>query len=62
MAWESKKALRAMVRPVRDDVAELLEAFPVVALLTGDAVYAQRPLAEVLIRYNGDDLLQIKGG
>jgi hypothetical protein len=41
-------------------VDELLEAFPMVALLTGDALYAQRPLVEVLVRRNCDYLLQIK--
>jgi len=41
-------------------VDELFEAFPMVALLTGDALYAQRPLAEVLIHRNRDYLLQIK--
>lgn len=46
---------------LKHHVAELLEAFPMVALLTGDALYAQRPLAEVLIRRNCDYLLQIKG-
>jgi hypothetical protein len=41
-------------------VAELLEAFPMLALLTGDALYAQRPLAEVLTASNCDYLLAIK--
>ena len=38
-------------------VAELLEAIPMVALLTGDALYAQRPSAEVLTASNCDYLL-----
>jgi hypothetical protein len=41
-------------------VAELLEAFPMLALLTGDALYAQRPLAEVLSANHCDYLLAIK--
>jgi DDE family transposase len=41
-------------------VAELLEAFPMLALLTGDALYAQRPLAEVLTTNHCDYLLAIK--
>jgi len=41
-------------------LAELLEAFPMLALLTGDAIYAQRPLAEILTANNCDYLLAIK--
>jgi hypothetical protein len=41
-------------------VAELLEAFPMLALLTGDAMYAQRPLAELLTASHCDYLLAVK--
>src|SRR4029077_1938826 len=41
-------------------VAQLLEAFPMLALITGDAIYAQRPLVEVLTDSKCDYLLQIK--
>jgi len=33
---------------------ELFEMFPCLQLLTGDAIFAQRPLLEVLRQYGGD--------
>jgi len=41
-------------------LAELLEAFPMIRLLTGDAIFAQRPLAELLSGTDCDYLFQIK--
>jgi hypothetical protein len=39
---------------------ELLENFPLLRLVTGDAIFAQRPPAEALLDANCDYLLQIK--
>jgi hypothetical protein len=41
-------------------LAELLEQFPMLRLLTGDAIYAQRPLVEALQAHGCDYLFQIK--
>jgi hypothetical protein len=40
---------------------ELAAKFPLLKLITGDAIYATRPLAEVLLDEGCDYLLQIKG-
>lgn len=45
---------------LKNHLAELLEEFPMIALITGDAIYAQRPLAKMLEEANCDYLLQIK--
>jgi hypothetical protein len=45
----------------RQHLPELLANFPLLRLVTGDAIYAQRPLAEALMAENCDYLLQIKG-
>lgn len=37
-----------------------LEKYPMLRLVTGDAIYAQRPLAELLVDNNVDYLLQVK--
>ena len=34
--------------------------FPCLTLLTGDAIYAQRPLLEALQEYHRDSLFQVK--
>ena len=39
----------------------LFEQYPFLKLLTGDAIFAQRPLLEVLQEYECDYLFQIKG-
>jgi hypothetical protein len=39
---------------------ELFSLFPCLKLLTGDAIYAQRPLLEVLQKYHRDYLVQVK--
>jgi len=39
---------------------ELLANFPLLRLITGDAIFAQRPLIEALLEQNCDYLLQIK--
>jgi hypothetical protein len=39
---------------------ELLAAYPMLRLFTGDALYAQRPLAELLCAQGRDYLLQIE--
>jgi hypothetical protein len=45
---------------LKKHLAELLAAYPVLQLLTGDAIFAQRPLLEALAAENRDYLFQIK--
>lgn len=45
---------------LRLHLSELLRDYPQLNLLTGDAIFAQRPLAAALIEENCDYLLQIK--
>jgi len=45
---------------LKKHLPELLADFPMLKLLTGDAIYAQRPLAEVLVSQECAYLLQIK--
>jgi hypothetical protein len=45
---------------LRNHLSELLENFPLLRLVTGDAIFAQRPLAEALLDENCNYLLQIK--
>jgi hypothetical protein len=46
---------------LRQRVAELRQQFPLLTCISGDAIYANRPLAEALQQENCDYLLQIKG-
>jgi DDE_Tnp_1-associated/Transposase DDE domain len=46
---------------LKNHLAELTARFPLLKLITGDAIYAQRPLAEALLDENCDYLVQIKG-
>jgi len=46
---------------LRNHLSELLGNFPFLKLITGDAIFAQRPLAAALLEENCDYLLQIKG-
>jgi hypothetical protein len=46
---------------LKNHLAELMTQFPLLKLITGDAIYAQRPLAEALLDENCDYLVQIKG-
>jgi hypothetical protein len=46
---------------LRNHLAQLLDDFPMLRLITGDAMFAQRPLVEALLDENCDYLLQIKG-
>ena len=46
---------------LKNHLAELKADFPLLKLITGDAIYAQRPLAAALLDENCDYLLQIKG-
>jgi hypothetical protein len=46
---------------LRNHLEELTANFPLLKLITGDAIYAQRPLAEALLEQGCDYLLQIKG-
>jgi DDE_Tnp_1-associated len=46
---------------LRNHLAELTTHFPLLKLITGDAIYAQRPLVEALLDESCDYLLQIKG-
>ncbi len=45
---------------LRRHLAELLDAYPMLRLLTGDAMYAQRPLAELICGQGCDYLFQIE--
>jgi len=46
---------------LKNHLEELTLNFPLLKLITGDAIYAQRPLAEALLDENCDYLVQIKG-
>jgi hypothetical protein len=46
---------------LKNHLAELTAHFPLLKLITGDAIYAQRPLAAALLDENCDYLVQIKG-
>jgi len=46
---------------LKNHFAELKSNFPLLKLITGDAIYAQRPLAEAWLDENCDYLVQIKG-
>jgi hypothetical protein len=45
---------------LKKHLAELFEMYPLLKLLTGDAIFAQRPLLEALQEYNRDYLFQVK--
>jgi len=45
---------------LKNHLAELLEAFPMLRLISGDAIYAQRPLAELFTGTECDYLFQVK--
>jgi len=45
---------------LKEHLAELLTAYPTLQLLTGDAIYAQRPLLELLHEHGCDYLFQVK--
>jgi hypothetical protein len=45
---------------LKEHLAELLTAYPALQLLTGDAIYAQRPLLELLQAHGCDYLFQVK--
>lgn len=45
---------------LRNHLTELFASFPMLRLITGDALFAQRPLAEALLDENCDYLVQIK--
>jgi DDE_Tnp_1-associated len=46
---------------LKNHLAELKQQFPLLACLSGDAIYATRPLAEAELAENCDYLVQIKG-
>lgn len=46
---------------LRNHLPELLANFPLLRLITGDAIFGQRPLADALLDENCDYLVQIKG-
>ena len=46
---------------LRHHLSELFTNFPMLRLVTGDALFAQRPLAEALLDEGGDYPVQIKG-
>ena len=45
---------------LKKHLAELLTAYPALQLLTGDAIFAQRPLLELLQTYGCDYFFQVK--
>jgi hypothetical protein len=45
---------------LRRHLREMLDTYPMLRLLTGDAIFAQRPLVELMGRHGCDYLLQIK--
>jgi len=45
---------------LRHHLEELLDTYPMLRLITGDAIFAQRPLVELIRAKNRDYLLQIK--
>ncbi len=45
---------------LKHHVEELVRDFPMLRLITGDAIYSQRPLAEVLVKCGCGYLLQVK--
>lgn len=45
---------------LKNHLSELMANFPYLKLITGDAIYTNRPLTEVLLDENCDYLLQIK--
>lgn len=45
---------------LKEHLGELLAAYPTLQLLTGDAIYAQRPLIELLHEHGCDYLFQVK--
>jgi hypothetical protein len=45
---------------LKHHLEELVRDFPMLRLITGDAIYSQRPLAEVLVKCRCDYLLQVK--
>jgi hypothetical protein len=45
---------------LKNHLAELFTMFPCLKLLTGDAIYAQRPLLEAIQEYHRDYLVQVK--
>jgi hypothetical protein len=46
---------------LKKHLAELFTMYPCLKLLTGDAIFAQRPLLEALQEYHCDYLFQVKG-
>jgi hypothetical protein len=46
---------------LKNHLAQLKQDFPLLKLITGDAIYANRPLAEVLLDEDCDYLLQVRG-
>ena len=45
---------------MKKHLKELFEMYPCLKLLTGDALFAQRPLLEALQEYHCDYLFQVK--
>jgi len=45
---------------LKKHLAELFEMYPCLKLLTGDAIFAQRPLLEAIQEYHRDYLVQVK--
>lgn len=59
--WQLKGSKTNEATALREHVCELSRDYPLVMLLTGDAIFAQRPLLEVLQKEGLDYLFQVKG-
>jgi hypothetical protein len=58
--WSTGAAKTNEPTLLRRHLAELLDAYPMLRLITGDAIFAQRPLAELITSRGCDYLLQVK--
>lgn len=58
--WSTGAAKTNEPTLLRRHLAALLETYPMLRLITGDAIFAQRPLAELICGQGRDYLLQIE--
>jgi DDE_Tnp_1-associated len=58
--WSTRGEKTNEAGVLKNHLAELLETFPMLGLISGDAIYAQRPLAELFQGTQCDYLFQVK--
>jgi len=58
--WQVGKSKTNEPGCLKQNLQELLHAWPLLNLLTGDAIFLQRPLLEILLENNCHDLFQVK--